>query len=289
MCLIATSASADPSAADLQTQGEDLAKQGRFSEAIESFKAADKLQASATHACLIALAYTRREAWPQAEVWLALCQVRATTADPLPDWAPAAQDQINQRLEAAQVAAVTIEVQPADAGAKITASSFAPDEQFTPRTIHLPFGMHTIAAAAPGYLDARLTVEVKDKTAQHVVIKLHKPDEGKAMPVVEKPNGGRKLMITGGILVGGGFVSWAVLGYGWNTLRNANATDYRNSAFSSNGVYYGLVGTTVALWAVGTGLFVYGYMQHKKHDETPAVGIAPIRGGGGMVSLEWTR
>src|SRR5690242_5920614 len=46
--------------AELQAKGEQLAKDGRFSEAIDAFKAADRIERRASHACLIALAYTRR-------------------------------------------------------------------------------------------------------------------------------------------------------------------------------------------------------------------------------------
>jgi len=35
---------ADPTAADLQTQGEQLAKDGRFTEAIDAFKAAERIE-----------------------------------------------------------------------------------------------------------------------------------------------------------------------------------------------------------------------------------------------------
>ena len=288
LCLVAASAHADPTAPELQAQGEDLAKQGRFTEAIDSFKAADKLQPSATHACLIALAYTRRELWPQAEIWLSQCKVRATAADPLPDWAPAAEDQIQQRLADANAAAVTIEVQPAEASAKLTASSFAPDEQFAPRTIHLPFGMHTIVAKAPGYVDETKQVEVKDKAAQHIVITMHKPDAGKPIGVVgpapAPSNGGKKLMIAGGVIIAAGFATWGWMAYERSKLETTDPKQWDAHSTRFDIAEY----STIGLWAVGAGLVVYGYIKHSKHEETSAIAVAPVPGGG-IVSLGWVK
>src|SRR5688572_8864518 len=78
---------------ELQAKGEQLAKDGRFVEAIDAFKAADLIQPRASHACLIALAYTRRELWPQAELFLSVCHHRAKGGDPLPEWVPLAEQQ----------------------------------------------------------------------------------------------------------------------------------------------------------------------------------------------------
>src|SRR5258706_13610619 len=87
VALCSTAALAAPTAAELQAHGETLAQERRYTEAIEAFKAADKLEPNATHTCLIALAYTRRELWPQAEIFMARCHVLAVTGG-LPDWVP---------------------------------------------------------------------------------------------------------------------------------------------------------------------------------------------------------
>src|SRR5512143_861795 len=92
----------------LQAKGEQLAKEGRYNDAIDAFKAADRIQPRASHACLIALAYTRREAWPQAELFLSICHQRANAGDPLPDWVPQADQMIKERLASANLAEVTI-------------------------------------------------------------------------------------------------------------------------------------------------------------------------------------
>lgn len=294
---LATSmANAEPSALELQKKGEDLAKQRRFSEAIEAFKAADRVEPTATHACLIALAYTRRELWPQAEIWLALCQLRASPTDPLPTWAPAEQDEIDKRLASANVAPVSITVDPV-AGAKLTVSSFAPDEQFAPRTIHLPPGLHQVIARAPGYKDGQQTVEVKDhdKSPIHVDIKLDKLDAGggdvTAAPVKEQPprpvpssDSGKKLMVVGGIALGAGVVAYGVMGVGWYQLDKG-----KGFGGGYETMYDGGRIAAISLWTIGAGLAITGYVLHSRHhDEVPAVGIAPTHGGG-MVSVGWSR
>src|SRR4051812_16006045 len=88
--VVGAAAVAAETPAELSARGEQLAKEGRFSEAITAFKAADAVEPRAKHACLIALAYTRRELWPQAEIFLDLCRTRATATDPVPDWVPLA-------------------------------------------------------------------------------------------------------------------------------------------------------------------------------------------------------
>src|SRR5688572_3278724 len=82
----------------LRARGEELAKEGRFSEAIDAFKAADRISPRADHACLIALAYTRRELWPQAEIFISKCHQRVSPDNPAPDWLPKAEQEISHRL-----------------------------------------------------------------------------------------------------------------------------------------------------------------------------------------------
>ena len=137
LSMTASTVQAD-TAAERVAAGEQLAKEGRLTEAIESFKAADKLEQRAKHACLIALAYIRRELWPQAEIFMTRCHQRATAGDPVPDWAALAEKQMNERLSSAKVSAVHIRIEPTAlaATAKISVSSFPADETFAPRTIH---------------------------------------------------------------------------------------------------------------------------------------------------------
>src|SRR5207302_641157 len=173
------------SAQDLQTEGEKAAKEGNYAGAIEKFKAADRVEPRASHACLIALAYTRRNLWPQAEIFRTKCHERATAGDPLPDWIGTADKQIDDAITSANVAEVTIVVEPAEAtDAQLTVSSFAPDEKFPPRAIHLPPGIHQVFASATGFEVGSHLVDVKDKTPQKIVIKLYRPGETPTGPVI---------------------------------------------------------------------------------------------------------
>ena len=160
LCTLAVAARADE-VDDLVAQGDALAKQSEYTQAITKFKLADAKRPRALHACMIGLAYMRREAWPQAELFFALCEKRAVVGDQPPDWIDAAQQQLASKLRAAQIPAITIEVTPPDAGARLTVSSFAPDEVFDPQTVHLAPGVHVIALTAPGYrkVSRQLTVE----------------------------------------------------------------------------------------------------------------------------------
>ena len=169
LLVFAGTASADD---DLAAQGEALAKAGDYSRAIDAFKAADKQHPSTRNVCMIGLAYLRREAWPQAELFLATCKERAATGDPAPDWLPSAEQQLAEKLAAANVAAVAVDVAPV-ANAHVTVSSFALDESFTaPRTLHLAPGRHTFEVHADGYELATRTITIPDREPQTVHIEL---------------------------------------------------------------------------------------------------------------------
>ena len=281
---------ADPSAQDLQAQGEQLAKDGRFSEAIDAFKAADKQQPTASHACLIALAYTRRELWPQAEIFLARCHERATPADPLPDWVPVAEQQIAERLATANAAPVTIVVTPATA--QLTVSSFAPDESFAPRTIHLPPGHHVIIATAPGYETAQKEVVVDTKDAQTVTIEMQPVGQQKPVPKLDVPvvppeehhsTFGSKLVIGGAVLAGAGLLTYGWMGYEWSQLRTQDSAQWD----AHDGNYSLARGLTIGLWAVGGAALVTGLLWPSS-PERPAIAVMPTSNGG-MVSVGWSR
>ncbi len=174
------SAMADPSNPDvdvLVAEGEALAKAGNFSAATEKWKTADKALPRAKHACLIGLAYTRREYWPQAEVFFARCRKNASVSDPVPTWLDAAEKQLEEKLAIAPVAAIKLSVDPPEAAAQFIVSSFAPDEAFGPRVIHLGLGSHTVTVTAPGYARTTVTVEVKNKADQFITVSLKKPGE----------------------------------------------------------------------------------------------------------------
>jgi hypothetical protein len=157
---------------DLEAKGEALAKDSEYTQAISAFKAADLLKPRASHACMIGLAYMRRELWPQAELFLALCEKRTAPGDQPPDWIDDAEHQLAAKLSAAQIPAVTIVVQPAGADAHLAVSSFAPDERFAPQTIHLSPGKHILEVTATGYRDQEKEITVRPAQPQTVVFAL---------------------------------------------------------------------------------------------------------------------
>lgn len=167
----------NPKVDALVAEGEALAKAGNFSAATEKWKSADKALPRAKHACLIGLAYTRREYWPQAEVFFARCRQNASASDPVPTWLDAAEKQLEEKLAIAPVAAIKLSVDPPAAAAQFIVSSFAPDEAFGPRVIHLGFGSHTVTVTAPGYASTSVTVDVKNKADQFISVSLKKPGE----------------------------------------------------------------------------------------------------------------
>lgn len=167
----------NPKVDALVAEGEALAKEGNFSAATEKWKTADKELPRAKHACLIGLAYTRREYWPQAEVFFARCRQNATATDPVPTWLDAAEKQLEQKLAIAPVAAIKLSVDPPSAAAQFIVSSFAPDESFGPRVVHLALGSHSVTVTAPGYASTTVIVDVKNKADQFITVALKKPGE----------------------------------------------------------------------------------------------------------------
>lgn len=293
LCVIGTHpALAGPTRTELEAQGEQLARDSHFTEAIEKFKAADKLEPRASHACLIALAYTRRELWPQAEIFLEKCHQRATPTDPLPDWIKEADQQIAERVQSANVAPVDIAVAPGDAKVELTVSSFAPDESFAPRTIHLPPGHHVILAKAPGYADASTAIDISDKSPQHVAIELHRP--GEVLPDVPLPaagphaNRGPLYLIGAGVGLGvvGGVLHLVWYKPVYEDLNNATTRavyDKREPDFAAP--YW----TVIGLYAAGGAAVIAGAIwKYTTAREAPAIAVVPTSGGG-ILSVGWER
>lgn len=175
----------DPAA--LVAEGEALARAGEYSRAIARFKEAERQEPHAANACRIGLAYLRRELWPQAELFLDQCRRRSSATDPVPDWIADAEAQLAAKLGEVDVAAIDIRVSPPEAAAEISVSSFAPDERFAPRTIHLPPGSYVLTVSAAGYRDGQATVTVSDRTAQSVAVELEKVPVAGAVPVRPSP------------------------------------------------------------------------------------------------------
>lgn len=300
MVLVCAAASARADGvADRVAKGEDLAKQGKWTEAIENFKAADKVEQRAKHACLIALAYIRRELWPQAEVFLTVCQQRASATDPVPDWVPLAKQQLDERLAKAKVATVSIVVRPESLAsqAAIGVSSFEPDETFGPRAIHLPRGRHLITATIPGREPAQQTLELTDDAPREVILDFDvKPLPVTAPRPVAHAKSPSKLpwivMAAGGAVMLGG-AGYHLFVFGGTRSDLAAASDggdlVRYDELSKD--FDSQRATTIALYGVGAAVIATGAILKYtlfKHREVPRIGTAPTRGGG-LVVMEWSR
>lgn len=287
----------------LRTRGEQLAKDGRYSEAIDAFKAAERLEPRARHACLIALAYTRRELWPQAEIFLDQCHQRATAADPLPEWVPLADQQLAERLAAVDVAPVELVVEPAGLEVKLAVSSFAPDERFAPRTIHLPPGRHVIIATAPGHDDAQEMVEITDRSPRRVVITLQRegaqppatPREPAAPPRPASPPSPVPWTVVGAggaIAVGGALVHALWFKPSRDQLVEASTTGDQAMYDAWSPKFDTRRNVTIALYGLGAAAIATGLVLRYTvfaSREAPVEVAAQPHAGGAVITLGWTR
>jgi hypothetical protein len=285
----------------MRARGEQLAKDGRFTEAIDAFKAAERIEPRARHHCLIALAYVRRELWPQAEIFLEQCETRATQADPVPEWVPTAKQQLAERLSTVNVAPVNIKVEPANVSVKLAVSSFAPDELFDPRLIHLPPGRHVIIATAKGFNDAQKTVEVTDKAPQDVVITMLPLTDGPipddktpiAGPVEPPSKVPLYIMIGGGAVVATGVVSH--LAWYKSARKDLEVAGNAGNVPEYNRIlprYNRARAVTIGLYAAGGAAVITGLILKLtvfEGNEAPAhVSVVPADGGG-MLTVGWSR
>ncbi len=284
LVLASSAAHADDPVA-LVARGDELAKQGEYTRAIELFKQADAQHPSAANACRIGLAYTRRELWPQAELFLARCHARATAADPTPDWFDSARAQLAQKLAEVDAAPIDVRIAPPVAGARMRISGFPPDEAFEPQAIHLGPGTYTITATAPGRMPGQVAVTVAAKTPQIVTLAL-------AEPPPPPPSAAQRASTyvlygaAGAALVGVAF--HALASHERDELTAAQAADnpvawdHHASTFERDRDV-AIAGYGVALAAIITGLV----LRHHRH-EWPSVEPAPMQGGA-AVWLRWDR
>ena len=302
--------------ADLQAKGEQLAKDGRYGDAIEQFKAAEKIEHRATHACLIALAYTRRQLWSQADLWLTRCHQPAP-GETMPDWTRVANDQILSSLTKANLADVTLVVEPATAtDVQLTLSGFAPDEQFEPHTIRVPLGTTVIFARAKGYADTQQVIQVQDRSPKRIVITLRperaapiettKPAPPTPPPVAQPPvppaqvvttapqplhgKPGMALITAGSaaIALGAGAHIW--MAYERGKLVDANRVDDR-AAYDAHSTRFDVARiAAIGLYATGAALVITGIVKRTSHhaEARATVSALPLAGGA-FVSIGWQR
>ena len=279
---------------DLVSRGEALAQDHDYTRAIDAFKQADQLRQRATHACMIGLAYMRRELWPQAELFLALCEKRAVPGDQPPAWIDEAEHQLAAKLSAAGIPAITIAVVPSNADARLTVSSFAPDEQFAPQTIHLAPGKHVIEVTASGFRPARQEIEVRPAEPQAITFTLE-PEPGTVVlaPHVrlsrdEPPSLAPWLLLGSGVVLGGIAAGYGIaeLGPAHTRLEQAQtrvAYDALEDDFSTTRwVTIGLAGAAAV--AIATGLLLHPRLSR----HAPAV-TAQLSDRGAAIGLAWSR
>ena len=167
MCASSQLAFADE-AAELVEKGQELGKQGEWTLAIAAFKRAEVLKPKAINACLLGLAYTRRELWAQAELYFARCHARAKAGDEAPEWVADAEATLASKLAAARIPLITITVTP-PTEATIAVYGFEPDETMQPGPHHLSPGRYSIEVAAPGYFKQTREVVVVVGQPQQLV------------------------------------------------------------------------------------------------------------------------
>jgi hypothetical protein len=285
VCALAGVAHADDAADDLKRRGEQLAKDGDFAQAIDLFKSADAQHPTTELACLIGLAYGRRNLYGQAELFFDDCHERAETGEPVPSWVGKVEDQFRERLASSKLARVKIVVKHGRKP-KVVVSAFAPDEAFAPRVIHLPIGRHTITATDADHDSVERTVVVEDGEPQTVVIDLG----GK--PVLEsRPSPdhvGRNIAFVGlGVVAVGAIVHATWYRNERDTLANAqNNFDYDAHVDDYTNARY----VTVGLYAAGGITALIGLVLHvtRAPESGPSVSLVPARGGG-VLAVEWSR
>lgn len=193
LLLTSGSASADPQA-DARAQvaeGEALAKQGRFSEAIEKFRAAEQTSPSARHDCYIALAYRRLEQWGAGRLHAEKCVERATEADQAPKWIKNVRRDVDDGVARAGLVKVTLVVTPPElaGSARIRISALGADP-FSPRAVYLAAGEHDATVEADGTEPSSHRFAVKgpgDETATLAIPTGGEPTASPAEPAAPPP------------------------------------------------------------------------------------------------------
>lgn len=276
---------------DLVARGEELAKQGEWTQAIIAFKAADVQHPRAKHACLIGLAYTRRELWPQAEVFFGRCRARISADDPAPAWLPDAERTLAEKLATSNAAAVTIVVTPSTTLALVSVSAFAPDETFSPRTIHLAPGTYTITVTAPEHVPSTTTLVIDGTTHDvPVAIQLTPASSG------ARPAPSRVSRIPTSLIAAGSAV--VVLGFAHHVVLTRPAHDALRDA-STNADYEANLDrftsrrrVTLALYGLGVVTAAAGVVLRYtvfRRTESPVQITAAPASGGAIVSIGWQR
>ncbi len=273
---------------DQVAAGETFAKQGEWTQAIAAFKAADATRPRAKHACLIGLAYTRRELWPQAEVFFGRCRARISSEDPAPEWLADAEHTLAAKLATSSAAAVTFAVTPSTALAQISVSAFAPDETFAPRTIHLAPGTYTITVRAPEYVTATRTVVI-DKSTRDLAVTAELTATDAVRPPPRHSRVPAYTLLAGGAITVLGLVHHVAL---TRSSRDALVDASTHADYEANHErFLDRRRITLGLYGVGaltvvTGLVLRATVFRRR---SPVELSAAARDGGAVVTIGWHR
>lgn len=274
---------------ELVVEGQQLAAAGEYTRAIQKFKEADAIEPTAEHACLIGLAYTRRELWSQAELFFDRCKERTKAGDPPPAWANEAIETLATKLSSTGIAAIDIRVEPAVGAVAIGVSGFPVDETFAPRTVHLAPGTYVLTATAPGREPVREKVIVTGAAPQAITLSFerHAPVPLPPRPAEKVAHPTSTWFFLGGVglaLLGGGFHVMAAL----ERHELSAAVDARDpQRWDEHDVRFrvgragAITGYGLAAVAIAVGFIV-------RSRETPVVDVAVGRDGG-SVALTWRR
>lgn len=181
--LAAQTVAADATA--LVRQGDRLAKQKRYNDALIAFKSADRLYSRAEHDCWIGLVYARLNQVTQANYFVSRCKARAGRKRPIP-WYPKAKRLVAQMRKAGKYSLVTVTVK--QRGAKIRPTMFDSDEWLkSPAKLWLPMGRHGLDAKAKGFGAKRAFVDVLNTKSKKVRIDLGKGVGSAGRPQLQFP------------------------------------------------------------------------------------------------------
>jgi hypothetical protein len=266
---------------ELVEKGQALGKQGEWTLAIAAFKRAEVLKPRTVNACLLGLAYTRRELWAQAELFFARCHARAKAGDEAPEWVADAEATLASKLAAAGIPLVTISVTPPE-GVTISISGFEPDETLQPGPHHLSPGRYSIEVAAPGYFKQTRDVVVVVGQPQQVAFEMH--------PVLVH-NDARDT-----------HVPWYVLGSGAALLVAGTIVDLAKvqplrDQIGKSQYELALHGddfrtwraVTIGLWSAGAVAVGVGAWLELRRRELPVMITASSTQGGASVGVMWHR
>lgn len=235
--------------ADALSDGEALAKKGKFDEALAKLREADAEHPTAKIACLIGLAHLRSGHAPEAEERFAQCRARGEP----PDWLPGVEDELAPQL--AKLAPVSLE----DYDGPYTLDGWR-DEPFHAKHVHLPPGRYHVSAGAP---KADFVVDGAAPVTVHLSVPETRPwlVQGAITPVHPRPTTRTSTYVLGagvGLALVGAIVHVGLLAPSRSTLDNdvdgaqydRDYPAFNNARIATIALYAG------AAIALGVGLYL---------------------------------